>query len=909
MSLPLLRKTFALSFSASMSLPKLSYPNVRRSDVAEERHGTRWTDPYRWLEDLDSAETTQWVDSQLKLTRSFLDVGELQTTRDALIERFKRHYNYDKSSLPFYRGGNWFYSCKRGLQNQAVMYIADRPFAPLDPADGSSSASADAPAAVFYDVNKEDAEGTTAIAALSLERSGCHYGLIGLREKGSEWTRFMWFDTVSRRPLRASAGASPRDLPSTAAPTTPTVGPPVAGDSVVGKFASASLVQCRSHRAGYFYGGFPSQPLIDTLARRGLWDVAAGGPPPGVTTASTPDAKDSGRNSPSATGRDSHHCLWYHRAGTEQTVDEPVFMLKGGEASWFYGLGFTNDREHVVVTTAEGCIPKNDVYIAAVTPDVVTALGADPRPFAGAGADSSSVPPTGPVPLRFVALSTGFRSKLDLVGSHRVVRDGVTGTRFIFLTDERHPTHELRACFVPDRVFEAAPVTPVPATPADLQVPAEGLVWEDVIPADESRVLSSAEIVGENRCLLVCHLEDVCDAVSLYALDGTLLRRMQTPKGTVAATSTSYDVPTAYIRIVSFLTPGVSFKLDTDSAGFRALTDAHTAGRDPNSVLLDGLAADGPRQACGEPVDPLLEVVDEVKVPGFDASEYKTEQVFFQTEDGARVPIFITHHKSLAPTGATGADVLAGPHPCILYGYGGFDISIQPYFSPLLLPWLAADGLRSVFAVANIRGGSEYGKSWYTSAIREKKHVSWDDFAAAARELSRLGWTAPDRLSLRGGSNGGLLVSSTALRAPDAMKAYVAQVGVFDLTRFHKSHVGHAWMSDYGDPDSKDIAFIATSSPVQRAEAVCPKLGGRMPAGLIVTGDHDDRVSPFHSFKWVSAVQHTAPDAVTLCRLEKNTGHGHGRPTSKILAEEADIFLFLIRALGASWHGATASSQ
>lgn len=299
-------------------------------------------------------------------------------------------------------------------------------------------------------------------------------------------------------------------------------------------------------------------------------------------------------------------------------------------------------------------------------------------------------------------------------------------------------------------------------------------------------------------------------------------------------------------------------------------------------------------------------------MPGFEPNDYTTDLIFYSTPDGCKVPLFITHHVGIKPADVDAAvavasnsapNAIAGPHPCQLYGYGGFQISMQPTFSTMILPWLAADGFRGVYAVANIRGGGEYGHDWYESAIKEKKHVSWDDFAAAAKFLSQSGWTSPELLSIRGGSNGGLLVSSTALRAPDAMAAYIAEVGVFDLTRFHTSHVGAAWRSDYGDPDTTDISYISKTSPTLVVESDAERLTAHMPAGLVVTADHDDRVSPFHSFKFVSATQFALPGTLTLCRLERNAGHGLGRPTSKILAERADMFIFLTRVLGLTWHG------
>ena len=267
----------------------------------------------------------------------------------------------------------------------------------------------------------------------------------------------------------------------------------------------------------------------------------------------------------------------------------------------------------------------------------------------------------------------------------------------------------------------------------------------------------------------------------------------------------------------------------------------------------------------------------------FDPTDFEVKQAFFNSKDGTRVPMFIVHKKGIK---------LDGTNPTLLYGYGGFNISQTPGFSVARLPWLEMGG---VFAVANIRGGAEYGKTWWANGARLKKQNTFDDFIAAAEWLIANKYTSNTKLAIQGGSNGGLLVGAVLNQRPDLFSAALPAVGVMDMVRFTKFTVGAAWKSDYGDPDdAADFKVLYAYSPLHNI-----KSGTKYPATLVTTADTDDRVFPAHSFKYAAALQAAqAGDAPVLIRIETKAGHGAGKPTSKQIEEQTDIYGFLVKNLG-----------
>jgi prolyl oligopeptidase len=267
----------------------------------------------------------------------------------------------------------------------------------------------------------------------------------------------------------------------------------------------------------------------------------------------------------------------------------------------------------------------------------------------------------------------------------------------------------------------------------------------------------------------------------------------------------------------------------------------------------------------------------------FQPDDYEVKQVFFHSKDGTRVPMFIASRKGIK---------LDGENPTLLYGYGGFGISMTPSFSVSRLAWMEMGG---VFAMANLRGGGEYGEAWHRAGTLNNKQNVFDDFIAAAEWLIEQRYTRPERLAIQGGSNGGLLVGAAMTQRPELFAACLPAVGVMDMLRFHKFTAGRFWVDDYGSADdAEQFPALLAYSPYHHLRE-----GTRYPSTLITTADTDDRVIPAHSFKFAAALQRAhAGSAPVLIRIETRAGHGAGKPTAKLIDEIADQWAFLVKILG-----------
>ncbi|MHC4708617.1 MAG: prolyl oligopeptidase family serine peptidase, partial [Planctomycetota bacterium] len=277
-----------------------------------------------------------------------------------------------------------------------------------------------------------------------------------------------------------------------------------------------------------------------------------------------------------------------------------------------------------------------------------------------------------------------------------------------------------------------------------------------------------------------------------------------------------------------------------------------------------------------------LTVLQEPEID-FDTSGYETKQVFYRSRDGTRIPMFITHKKGLE---------LDGNNPTLLYGYGGFNISLKPSFSVSVLTWLEQGG---IYAAANLRGGGEYGEEWHEAGMLEKKQNVFDDFIGAAEFLCEKKYTSPQKLAVRGGSNGGLLVAACMLQRPDLFGSVVCQVPVADMLRYHKFTVGHHWVPEYGNAEAspEDFKFLYAYSPLHNIRG-----GVEYPPILVTSADTDDRVVPAHAKKFVAELQEksTGKNPILL-RVETKAGHGRGKPITKILEEQADVYAFVFKTL------------
>ncbi|EPY18858.1 prolyl oligopeptidase [Strigomonas culicis] len=371
----------------------------------------------------------------------------------------------------------------------------------------------------------------------------------------------------------------------------------------------------------------------------------------------------------------------------------------------------------------------------------------------------------------------------------------------------------------------------------------------EIVP-ERTSVLNHAVLVRDT--LLLVYLEDVKDVVYYCHLASPLdVRQLPLPIGSIHDYSCERSHDFVSLKLTSFLLPGRTYTLDI---------------RDPEGTLRV--------------------FVDDV-VKGLDPSDFVTEQVFYESGD-VKIPMFIVHRKGAVTSSS----------PVLLYGYGGFNISLSPYFAAPRTVFLQHfDG---VFAIANIRGGGEYGQAWHDGGRRAQKQNCFTDFVNAAKYLHAHEIGSPATTAIMGGSNGGLLVAACANQAPAEFRCVVCQVGVLDMYKFHKFTIGHAWTSDYGNPDVKeDFEVVEKYSPLHNVRA-----SPDYPAVLVVTGDHDDRVVPLHSLKYVAALQHTNPTegGPFLARIEVSAGHGAGKPTSKIVREAADIYTFISKHIGAVWH-------
>ncbi|HAS8609946.1 TPA: S9 family peptidase [Vibrio vulnificus] len=366
--------------------------------------------------------------------------------------------------------------------------------------------------------------------------------------------------------------------------------------------------------------------------------------------------------------------------------------------------------------------------------------------------------------------------------------------------------------------------------------------WRDLI-AEQDQPL---EVVAAGGYLFATYMVDVLSKVVQYSYQGEKVREITLPgEGTATGLEGKKSQTTLYYTFTNYVTPPTIFSLDVNS---------------------------------GE-----SQVFQESKAP-FDRTQFESQQVFYSSKDGTLIPMIISYKKGIE---------LNGKNPTILYGYGGFDVSLTPAFSGMVASWLELGG---VYAVANLRGGGEYGKAWHNAGTQLQKQNVFDDFIAAAEYLIEQQYTSSDFLAIRGGSNGGLLVGACMTQRPDLFKVALPAVGVLDMLRYHTFTSGEGWKYDYGTSAQSEEMFqyLLGYSPVHNV-----KEGTAYPATLVTTADHDDRVVPAHSYKFIAELQekHQGVNPV-LIRIDVNAGHGAGMPMSKMIDLSADIYAFTLFNMG-----------
>jgi prolyl oligopeptidase len=367
-------------------------------------------------------------------------------------------------------------------------------------------------------------------------------------------------------------------------------------------------------------------------------------------------------------------------------------------------------------------------------------------------------------------------------------------------------------------------------------------VWKDVIPEGDC-VLEDVSFISD--LIIASYSQDASTHAYLYNLEGTRLEEIHLPGVGSAGFNCRKGEPWCYYSYASFTTPGTVYHWNIE-------TGESTVYKQPQTA--------------------------------FDLSDMETEQVFFPSKDGTKIPMFITHKKDIK---------LDGSNPVYLYGYGGFNISLPPSFSASRVPWFEKGG---IYAQVNLRGGSEYGEEWHIAGTKMQKQNVFDDFIGAAEWLIANGYTSSDKLAIVGGSNGGLLVGACMTQRPELYAVAIPQVGVMDMLRYHKFTIGWNWAPDYGTSEDSEEMFkyLYGYSPLHNL-----KPGTKYPATLVTTADHDDRVVPAHSFKFAATLQEcNAGDKPQLIRIDSKAGHGGGKPLAKVLEEQADIYSFIMKNLG-----------
>lgn len=361
--------------------------------------------------------------------------------------------------------------------------------------------------------------------------------------------------------------------------------------------------------------------------------------------------------------------------------------------------------------------------------------------------------------------------------------------------------------------------------------------WVEVIP--ETKEPLSVSTGG--GYLFASYLKDATSAVFQYSLAGENLRMIDLPGvGSASGIGGKWDEKSLYFSFTNYVQPGTIYTLDVENGNVELFRKSNVK---------------------------------------FNADQYESKQVFYTSKDGTKVPMILTYKKGIE---------LNGKNPTILYGYGGFNISLTPSFSVSRVPWLENGG---IYAVANLRGGGEYGREWHDAGTQMQKQNVFDDFIAAAEYLFANGYTSSEKLAIKGGSNGGLLVGATMTQRPDLAAVALPAVGVLDMLRYHKFTAGAGWAYDYGTADDNEEMFnyLLNYSPVHNVKAV------EYPATMITTADHDDRVVPAHSFKFAAALQEFQVGAnPVLIRIDVNAGHGAGKPTDMIIEGVADEYAFCL---------------
>ncbi|MFL5462883.1 MAG: prolyl oligopeptidase family serine peptidase [Gemmatimonadaceae bacterium] len=531
------------------------------------------------------------------------------------------------------------------------------------------------------------------------------------------------------------------------------------------------------------------------------------------------------------TNANRNHKLYYHRVGQPQSRDELVYD-RPDQPDWLFNGSVTDDGQYLVITVSQGTDVRTRLYFIDL--------------------DNPGKPQIdNPV----VRLIDRLDAEYAFIGNR--------GTMFYVRTDRNAPKGRIVAISIDNPREER---------------------WNTIVPENKD-ALESATMAGDD--IVANYLQDAHSSVRFFTggpgnLRDQRPRQQSQPRRNPGSIYDDTSTAPLVIRDRGMLLGGgFTMRGELPLPGIGTVSSIH--GRQGDDEMFYTFTSFlYPTTVYRFDLKSRRNETFRAPKVAFDPAPYETRQVFFTSKDGTRVPMFITAKKGI---------VLNGNNPTLLYAYGGFNISETPAFSAANIAWMEMGG---IYALANIRGGAEYGKAWHEGGMLAKKQNVFDDFIAAAEYLIREKYTSTPKLAIRGGSNGGLLVGAVMTQRPDLFGVALPEVGVMDMLRFQKFTIGWAWTSDYGSSDDPDqFKVLRAYSPLHNI-----KPGTCYPPTLAFTADHDDRVVPGHTFKFMATLQaaQSCPNPV-LVRIETKSGHGAGRPTTKLIDEAADRFAFLVKEL------------